>query len=151
MSDTVLVALITFLSGAVGAIAGAVGAYTAAKTAGEAQLRQIILDDYFKAKLDAFSKIHESFQVLGYQKNRVEFFEATRDFCQNIEVARLLSSQKTGESLLKFKKAVLEHIDAGNFEIKGDAQEFYTTRDEAFERMRKEMKTYRIPELKEEK
>lgn len=150
MSDTVLVALITFLSGAVGAIAGAVGAYMAAKTAGEAQLRQIILDDYFKAKLDAFSKIHEAFQAIGYQKNRVEFFEAKRDFYQNIEIARLLSSKKTGESLLKFKEAVLKHIDVDGFEIKDDAQEFYKTRDEAFERMRKEMKTYRIPELKED-
>lgn len=68
MSDTVLVALITFLSGAVGAIAGAVGAYMAAKTAGEAQLRQIILDDYFKAKLDAFLKFTRRFKPSGTRK-----------------------------------------------------------------------------------
>lgn len=52
--------------------------------------------------------------------------------------------------MLKFKEAVLKHIDVDGFEIKDDAQEFYKTRDEAFERMRKEMKTYRIPELKED-
>lgn len=59
MSDTVLVSLITFASGAIGSVCGIVGMYLATKSQCNAQARQLIFEKRSLAFFDLFSTMKE--------------------------------------------------------------------------------------------
>ena len=60
MSETIQTALITFASGALGSVVGAISAYVVAKHAAKGQLRQIIVQENYAARLAAFQSLLEA-------------------------------------------------------------------------------------------
>lgn len=61
ISETVLVALITFLSGVVGACVGAITTYLVAKQSSDTELKKALHDE----RLSAYSELMDSYLALG--------------------------------------------------------------------------------------
>ena len=99
MSETIIIALITLISAAVGAAAGAFGVIYSAKSNAETQLQQIIVQEVYKSRLEAYS------QVLSTQAEAVvaPTVENIKAFQQAINCACIVASPKTTLALLEFQ------------------------------------------------
>ena len=99
MLDTVAIALITFASGAVGALAGIVGTWVSARK----QVQQTVIQEYFRVRLELFTSVWDAYSA--FVNNRSD--ETRRRFIQAINSACLVASPNTAAHLRVFQTSVL--------------------------------------------
>lgn len=59
MSETVIISLITFAAGAIGAIFGAISTIQSSRIVQTSQIHQAVVAQFMQARVDAFSLIFE--------------------------------------------------------------------------------------------
>ena len=107
MSETVQVALITFLSGLVGAIAGVVGSVIAARTSAKAQIEQTVVQEYFKQRVNAFDAVlaaERELELANWSS------EAKEKYSEVVSSACLVASPDASKAILKYHDAIIAHI-----------------------------------------
>lgn len=108
MSETVQIALITFLSGFGGAILGLIGGIAAAKINANAQTKQTVVQEYFKRRADAFTRVFRAdIAAIAYPKD----IQSVQELRAAIEEALVVASPDTTVRLLLFRDALLSHDD----------------------------------------
>ena len=102
MSDTVLIAIITFLSGAVGASLGAFGAIKAAKCAVTGQMQQTLVQESFKLRAAAYQNVLEAQISMSMARYSEESIAA---FVKAVNTACVVASPQTSVYLMQLRKA----------------------------------------------
>lgn len=139
MSETVMIALITLASGAIGAVSGAFATIFAARHGAKVQLQQSVLKEYFAARLSAFNAVYDAYK--HYTRNaddlamRIQLLDAVNRAC-------LVASQDTARALEKFAAKI--PLDDSSQE-KIDA--FHSARMSAFHAMDNDMKQFKMPKI----
>lgn len=106
ISETVLISLITFASGALGLIVGAISTHKAAKLAAKNHLQQIIIRESYSARLAAYQEVfvaHANLLSSDFDK------EFEKLFIIAINHACLVSSPQTVVELALFQSNTLSH------------------------------------------
>lgn len=104
ISETIIIALITFASGALGTIVGAISAHKASKLAAKNQLQQIAIRETYAARLSAYQEVFEAHANLLSSGND-ESLEKV--FIIAINRACLVSSPQTVVELTLFQNCTL--------------------------------------------
>ncbi len=100
MSDTAIVALITFASGAVGALAGLIATVVSAHINQKSQMDEIVVKECFKTRMDVYMEFLEiSSKITLNDIGEVKFFETIS--C--INRAFLVASPITALSLIRYQ------------------------------------------------
>lgn len=139
LSETIIVAITTFASGAIGAILGAIGTYLASKHSAKIQLQQSVLKEYFSARLRAFNAIYDAYERYAGNTDRLEYRIALLDA---VNRACLVASRETAQALERFAAEV--PIDDGGL-AQSDA--FHSARIVAFRAMDSDMQKFKMPHI----
>lgn len=104
MTETVQVALITFLAGAV----GAAGGLFASKISADAQIKQTIVQEYLKRRADAFETVFLAERELYLHRGDQD---AVEKFSSAVDSACISLTPDNAKKILLFKDAMAEHSD----------------------------------------
>ncbi len=145
MSDTVQIAIITFLSGAVGAICGIIGSHLSSKTSAKAEIQKAVLNKYFNVRMNAYTKLISAFDYWG---NNIKDDVARSHLSKEITCAYLVASDKTKDALMHFQDACYslseENKDSKEFKLSGN---FVDARIQLFECMHHDLLHFSLPNI----
>ena len=96
-TNTIVIALITFASGAFGAVIGAFGSVYAAKITARRQLIQAL----FSSRIQAYRALLDS--AVEYERNFNDL-KMLADFYASVHAAELLASEPTRKAIADFKE-----------------------------------------------
>ncbi len=146
MSETIQVALITFSSGAIGAIAGVVGGYISAKCAAKAEMEKAVLSAFFEKRVAAYTQVYQTFPpVLSCSKGKRDTDAVIALACA-INSASLVASRETADALTAFALALSNYdFDSSSKEEKTS---FDKAKEKAFNCMERDMRTFDIPTIR---
>ena len=108
ISETIIIALITFASGALGTVVGAISAQKTAKLSAKNQLQQIVIRENYTARLSAFNelfKAHADFLSSDYDK------ELEKAFICAVNRACLVASPDIIDELVLFQNGALSRSE----------------------------------------
>ncbi|WP_154658717.1 hypothetical protein [Agathobaculum desmolans] len=106
MSETILIALITFAAGAVGAICGVIGAAKSARITQTSQMHRAVVQQFMQARVSAFSALLDEwsrFVCSDYDLSNVQRLISA------IEKASMLTTPGTTALLMNFRKQLFEY------------------------------------------
>lgn len=99
LTESVQIALITLASGAIGAIVGVIGMIVSAKYNSSAQMRQTVVQEYFKQRTSTFSALLVACEHVSMgpcsDENIAAYLEAK-------QLASLVASKQTHATILKY-------------------------------------------------
>lgn len=145
MSDTVQIAIITFLSGAVGAICGVIGSHLSSKTSAKAEIQKAALDKYFNSRMNVYSNLMSAFESFNNNWKSEEFRVA---LYKEISCACLVASDKTHDALIKFQKSIPSFLKES--EKSGEitlTKEFVDARDFMFKCLHDDLIHFSLPDI----
>ncbi len=99
ISESVLIALITFASGFFGALLGLVGVVISSKYSASAQMKQIVIQEYFKKRSEAFTRYLTAIDNLAHNPFLDENIFA---YTEAEQAAILVASPATAEKIHTF-------------------------------------------------
>jgi hypothetical protein len=102
MSETVLVALVTFLSGAVGAAVGAWGVIKSSERASKGQMQQAIMQEFFRTRVSAYQAVFETQISMSAAQYSAESVAA---FVTALNAACVVASPQTALYLMELRTA----------------------------------------------
>lgn len=108
ITETIVIALITFASGALGTVVGAISTHKASKLAAKNQLQQIAIRETYAARLSAYQEVFEAHASLlssGDDKS------LEKRFITAINRASLVSSPQTVVELALFQDSTLSRSE----------------------------------------
>lgn len=143
MSDTVLVALITFLSGAVGAVAGVVGAYISSRNTARVQMQQAVLDEYFRARLKAYEEVHVAMEIWAQAPKDEDKAAA---IYRALNFARIVASEETAKAIVQMGNCV------AMIKVEGKRPDNYSiAMSTMFHEMQKDLTSFQMPVIEEKR
>lgn len=117
MSETVLVALVTFLSGAVGAAVGAWGVIKSSERASKGQMQQAIMQEFFRTRVSAYQAVFEtqiSMSAAQYSAESVAAFVTALNAACVVASPQTLSIWWNCVLLRRQKRCGLQKSSPGN-------------------------------------
>lgn len=107
MSETVIIALITFAAGAIGAIFGAISSIKSARIAQTSQMHQAIVAQFMQSRVATFSLIFEQWSKFVY----AEYDPAVvPQLIAAIEKSSMLATPSTTAILMDFQKELMVYV-----------------------------------------
>lgn len=107
MSETVIISLITFAAGAIGAIFGAISAIKSSRIVQTSQMHQAVVAQFMQARVDAFSLIFEQWSKFVY----AEYDPAViPQLIAAIEKSSMLATPSTTAILMDFQKELMVYV-----------------------------------------
>lgn len=106
-NDTIVVALITLASGAIGAITGLLGSIITSRNTAKAQMQQAIAQETFRARAETYTKVFiAENDVLVSGHNIDALVHTIKILDQTIAAAKVFSSPETTAQLVLFEQQV---------------------------------------------
>ena len=103
MSETVVIALITFASGAFGALTGIIGGIVSANIAAKAQMKQTVIQEQFNVRVKAYQQVFSAHTTFSANENDPKRLEA---FLTAIQQACVISSAPTSAALILWQETI---------------------------------------------
>jgi len=147
MSQTVQIALITFLSGIVGSIAGVMSTLIATKRSSEVEIQKTVIDRYFSARLEAYINVNRCYEIFN------PFDRSThKPLASAIYAGAVVSSNDTKEALYNFLAEINSYADNPSkckkvgYSIEYE-NSFYEARDIALAFMQRDLSHFEVPRI----
>lgn len=107
LNDTIIVALITLASGAIGATTGLLGSIITSRNAAKAQMQQAIAQETFRVRAEAYAKVFiAENDVLVSGHNIDALIQTIKILEQTIAAAKVFSSPETTAYLSLFEQQI---------------------------------------------
>lgn len=150
MSDTVQIAIITFLSGAVGAICGVIGAHISSKTSANAEMQKESLNLYLTARLNAYNKVCDEISNFAEAQFNID---VEIKLSSTIYKAILVASPETAKALHNYHDCFLADAqrarDAKQQNVSFSwSNEYQASLNKVFDAMQNDLLSFKSPEIK---
>lgn len=147
MSETIQVALITFASGAIGAIAGVIGGYISSRCAAQADLKKAVFSSFVERRLSAYMEFLTAYADYLTLPCSDRSTEMTMSFGLVANKAKLVSSYATSEAITAFA-LFLPSYDLKNPTPKSK-EKFDALKGKAFTLMEQDLHSFEIPNIRD--
>lgn len=146
MPDTIIIALITFASGAVGAIAGVLGGYISARCAAQAELQKAVFSSFVERRLSAYSEFHTAYGDYVCTPCSERDVQKAQSFALAANKARLIASYETAQAIGALALFLPEYdLKTTDPKLK---QKFDTLKEKAFSLMEQDLHSFEVPDIR---
>lgn len=147
MSETIQVALITFASGAIGAIAGVIGGYISAKCAAQVELQKAVFSSFVERCLSAYTEFFTIYSDYLCTPCSERDIKITQSFGLAANRVRLVASYETSHAVADFAR-FLPEFDLQNTDPKLN-EKFESLKDRAFSCMEQDLHSFEVPNIRD--